>query len=654
MKFYVTTAIDYPNAEPHIGHAYEKIIADFFARWHRLKGDSVFFLTGTDEHGQKIEKTAKLAQKDTQKFLDEMSESFKKLCRKYNISNDHFIRTTDKDHKSACQKIFQKVVDKGLIYKGSYEGFYCTGCESFYLEKDLEEGKICPVHKKEVDLVKEESYFFKMSIFQDKLIKHIKNNPDFILPSFRAKEIINRLEEGLKDLCVSRTSFKWGIQLPDDPEHVIYVWFDALLNYITGLGYPDNPDFKDFWPADVHHVGKDIMWFHTVIWPCILMAADFELPKTVFGHGFINIKGEKLSKSRGIKIDPIKLAENYGSDRLRYFLLREIPAGMDGDFSEEFFIERTNADLADSLGNLLQRTLSMIKRYFSYGFPEKIVFNEAEEELIKKIPDIKKLNSFIDSFEWNKFIECVWDFVRECNAYIAKTEPWKASDERKAAILYTLAEFLRLTSLLVYPVIPEAAEKIAKQMGSRITSISDYEFRKGKILNISEPEILFAKLEFKKDESLFSELNLKVAFVENIEDHPDSDKLYVIKIDLGSEKRTLVAGLKPYLDKKEILGKKIIVVSNLKPAKLRGVESQGMLLAAEKGSFVKLLEAEKSCAGDQVFIEDVAPKTDLIKIDDFVKIKLEVKDKNVFFEGKILKTDKENIKVDIDDGAEIR
>jgi len=654
MKYYVTTAIHYPNAPPHLGHAYEDIIADFCARWHRLNNNDVFFMTGTDEHGQKIEKAALKSDKSTQKFVDEMSQLFVDLFKKLNISYNRFIKTTDEDHVKVCKLIFKKVLDKGLIYKDVYEGFYCTGCESFYLEKDLEDGKFCPVHKKEVEIVKEESYFFRMSKFQDKLIKHIKSHPEFILPSFRAKEILNRLDEGLKDLCVSRTTFKWGVPLPNDPEHVIYVWFDALLNYISGLGYPDGKNFKRFWPADVHHVGKDIMWFHVVIWPCILMAADIKLPKTVFGHGFINLKGEKLSKTRGIVVDPMKLIDDYGADRLRYCLLREIPAGMDGDFSEESLIDRSNADLADSLGNLLQRTLSMIDRYFKGELPNKITFTKEEDVLIKKIPKLDGLNKLVDKFEWNRALEKIWDFIKDCNAYIAKTEPWKAEQERKAAILYTLTEMLRLISLLVYPVIPFAAENIAKQIDSKITSFKDYEFKKNKKIKVNKPKILFKKLELEKSEDPFSILNLKVALVEDVEDHPDSDKLYILKIDLGTEKRTLVAGLKPYLKPEEILRKKIVVVTNLKPAKLRGVESQGMLLAAEKKDKVVLLQAKKSNAGDQVFIEGITPKTKQIKIDQFAKIKLKTKNKKAIYDGKPLKTEFEDILADIQDGAEIR
>lgn len=653
MKYYITTAIDYPNAKPHIGHAYEKVIADFCARWHRLMNEDVFFLTGTDEHGQKIEKTAKESNQAPKAFVDKMSKFFVELCKKLNITYDEFIRTTDESHIKACKLIFTKVFDKKLIYKDIYEGFYCTGCEQFYLEKDLEAGNICPVHKKKVELIKEESYFFEMSKFQLKLIKHIKSHPDFILPKFRQKEILNRLQEGLKDLCVSRTSFKWGIPLPNDPKHVIYVWFDALLNYVTALGYPAGKNFKKFWPADVHHIGKDIMWFHTVIWPCILMAADLKLPKTVFGHGFINLKGEKLSKSRGIIVDPINLIDNYGADVLRYFFMREIPAGMDGDFSEESLIERSNSDLADSLGNLLQRTSSMINRYFKGKLPVVKDFTKAENDLIKKIPDIKKLTELVNKFEWNRCLEKIWDFIKECNTYVAKTEPWKADEKRKAVILYTLVESLRLISLLVYPVIPESAEKIAKQINCEITSFKDYKFQKNRKIKIKKPEILFKKLEISEKEDIFSILNLKVARVDSVKNHPDSDNLYILKISLGREKRTLVAGLKEFLKPIDIKGKHVVVVTNLKPAKLRSVESKGMLLAAEKGKKVRLVEAPKSKPGAQVYVEGITPKTAMINIDQFAKIKLKVKNKKAIYNNQPLKTDKEDIFVDIEDDAKV-
>ena len=369
-KFYVTTAIDYPNAKPHMGQAYEKVIADVMARLHRTRGDDVFFLTGMDEHGQKIENVAKKSGKTPQEFVDEMSVFFKDLCEKLNISNDDFIRTTEKRHAKVVTEIFKKVLDNEDIYKGYYEGLYCVSCEAFYTEKDAVDF-LCPVHKTRLETVKEESYFFRLGKYRERLIKHIKENDKFILPEYRRNEILNRLQDDLKDLSVSRTNFSWGIPLPNDEKHIQYVWFDALLNYISALGYPGEK-FEKYWPANVQNIGKDILWFHSVIWPAILMSCGIGLPNTIFAHGFVNFCGEKLSKSRGICIDPIDMAGKYGADALRYYLMRDIPLGEDGDFSEEALVKRYNTELADSLGNLVNRVLVLTEKNFDGKVPERI------------------------------------------------------------------------------------------------------------------------------------------------------------------------------------------------------------------------------------------------------------------------------------------
>lgn len=640
----ITTAIDYPNSKPHIGHAYEKIIADTLARWHELSGEKIFFLTGTDEHGQKIEKAAKEAGKTPQKFVDEMSAYFKQLCDKLNVKYNAFIRTTDKKHVKLAQSIFTKAFDKGLIYKGKYSGWYCTGCEAFYTEKDLVDG-MCPLHQKAVEKLSEESYFFKLSQFQQQIIEHIEQHPDFIQPEARRNEILSRLKEPLKDLSVSRTTFSWGIQVPQDKEHVIYVWFDALLNYITGCG--------KYWPAQCQLIGKDIAWFHTVIWPAILFAAELPLPKTVYCHGWLTVDGKKMSKSIGNVVDPIAIVDKYGTDPLRYFLLREVPAGEDGDFSENALIDKNNSDLADALGNLLQRTSVLIHKKFHGNIPICGKITNWEVELNQAIPDIEEVNELIKNYKWHHVLEQIWTYIGKCNKYVNNREPWKQNDpERLATILYTLVENLRIISILVWPFIPSSAEKIAEQIGQKIGKLKDARFKKTTKGTLAASEILFKKVEKKAAEEPFSVLNLKVAKILDVKPHPNADKLYVLQIDLG-EKRQLVAGIRPYYQPGQLIGKQIVVISNLKSADLRGQLSQGMLLAAEKDGVVRILESSGK-PGDQVYVEGIAPTTGQINIEDFQRIILTTKNKIAVYGSRQLRTTSGPVTVDQSDGAKIR
>jgi len=644
ITYCITTAIDYPNAKPHIGHAYEKIIADALARWHELLGEKIFLLTGTDEHGQKIEKAAKEAGKIPQQFVDEMSAYFKQLCDKLNVKYDAFIRTTDKKHVKLAQEIFTKVFDKGLIYKGTYSGWYCTGCEAFYTEKDLVDGA-CPIHQKTVEKLSEESYFFKLSEFQKKIIEHIEQHPDFIQPESRRNEILNRLKEPLKDLSVSRTTFKWGIPVPQDKKHVIYVWFYALLNYITGCG--------ENWPAQTQLIGKDIAWFHTVIWPAILFAAELPLPKTVYCHGWLTVDGQKMSKSIGNIVDPVAVIDKYGTDPLRYFLLREVPAGEDGDFSENALIDKNNSDLADALGNLLQRTSVLIHKKFHGNIPICGKLTDKENQLNEAIPDTAKLNELIQDYKWHHALEQIWTYIAKCNKYVNDTEPWKQNDpDRLATILYTLVEHLRMIGILVWPFIPSSAEKIACQIGQKVGKLKDAKFKKTTKGKLAPSEILFRKVE-KQIEDPFSMLNLRVAKILDVKPHPNADKLYVVQIDSG-EKRQLVAGMRPFYQPGQLIGKQIVVISNLKPANLRGQLSQGMLLAAEKEGVVRILEPQGK-PGDQVYAEGITPKaTQLISIEDFQKITLTTKGKIAIYGSKQLRTTSGTVNVDIPDGAKIR
>jgi len=652
-KFYITTPIFYVNDVPHIGHAYTSIVADAIARWHRLLNEDVFFLTGTDEHGQKIEEAAKSAGKNPQEFVDGIVVRFKELCERLNISNNDFIRTTEKRHMDVANKIFRAVYDNGDIYKGVYEGFYCTGCEAYLSEMELIDGK-CPIHNKEAELIKEESYFFRLSKYQKDLIEWIEKNPKCILPLSRRNEVLGRLKEELRDLSISRSSFKWGIPLPIDENHVMYVWFDALTNYLSAIDYP-HKNFKRYWPADAHLIGKDILWFHAVIWPAMLFSAGIKPPKTIFAHGWWTVEGQKMSKTLGNVVDPFDIVKRYGVDAFRYFLLSSIPFGEDGDFSEKTLIEKNNKELADDLGNLVQRVMILIQKNFNGEIPRQGTLDEKDKELIEKSDIVDELKKLMDSFEINKALNKIWDFIRECNKYINETAPWKEKDkERLGTILYNLVESLRIISILIYPFIPETAEKIAMQLGMKIGSLNDAKFRKTTKGKIGKPEILFKKFEM-TEKSEVAKLDLRIGKILDAKQHPNADKLLLLDVDLGKEKRQLVAGIKEHYNLDELKGKKIVVLCNLKPAKIRGVESKGMLLAADDGKKIRIIEADKSLPGDAVYFSGIKQEPEKeITIDDFLKIKLLTKNKNVFYDNKIMKTDKENLFVDISDGAKIR
>lgn len=501
-KFYITTAIDYPSAPPHIGHAYEKICADAIARWHRQKGDDVFFSTGTDEHGQKIQRRALEANEKPQTYAERMSKKFIGLCEKLNISNDIFLRTTQSRHMEIVQEIFKKIYEKGDIYKGFYEGLYCVDCEAFYVEKDLKDG-LCPTHNKKAEKIKEESFFFKMSKYQTKILQYFEDNKDFIKPDFRRNEVINRIKDGIRDLSVSRSNLDWAIPVPMDEKLAIFVWFDALVNYISALDYPAER-FKKYWPADIHLIGKDILWFHAVVWPAILLAADIELPRQIFVHGFINIKGEKISKSKGETIDPIELADKYGQDALRYFLLREFSFGEDGDFSESALIKRANSDLANDIGNLLNRTLTMVEKYFSGLIPPGVASeNSVLKSAAKDLPD--NFNGFMQEYNFSEGLRIVFEFINIANKYIEDSKPWEMSKNNKkdslAHFLYNLAESLRIIAIFLYPFIPNSAEKIWRQLGIE-KDLSKIQFSEAKKWGLIKPgakinkgSLLFLRIE---------------------------------------------------------------------------------------------------------------------------------------------------------------
>ncbi|CCC57944.1 methionine--tRNA ligase [Caloramator australicus] len=625
-KYYITTPIYYPSDRLHIGNTYTTVLADALARFKRLTGYDVFFLTGTDEHGQKIQRIAEKKGVTPKEYVDNIVASIKELWKTMNISYDKFIRTTDDYHIKAVQDIFKKLYEKGDIYKGYYEGWYCTPCESFFTETQLVDGK-CPDCGREVEWTKEEAYFFKLSKYQDKLLKYIEEHPDFILPEKRKNEMINNfIKPGLEDLCVSRTSFTWGIPVSFDEKHVVYVWIDALSNYITALGYGSDDDslYKKFWPADVHLVGKDIVRFHTIIWPIMLMALDIPLPKTVYGHGWLLVDGGKMSKSKGNVIDPVVLTEHFGVDAVRYYLLKEISFEHDGNYNSEMFIKRINSDLANDLGNLVSRTLTMIEKYFNGTIEKGIFEGEFDEDLKRTALEVpKNVENLMDSLRVSESLDEIWRLVRRANKYIDETMPWvlakdDANKERLKGVLYNLTEAIRIISVLISSFMPDTSRKINEQFnfeGKVVTWDSVLDFGNLERVSVKRGELLFPRIDVeKKLEELeklygqkeekkmlpikseitiedFDKIDLRVVKVLEAERIKGADKLLKLKVDLGGEERQIVSGIAKYYEPEKLVGKKVILVANLKPVKLRGVESFGMILAASTEDKEKLVLA---------------------------------------------------------------
>ncbi len=626
--FYITTPIYYPSDKLHIGHSYTTVAADAMARFKRLTGHDVYFLTGTDEHGQKMERRAVEAGKEPQVFVDEIVAWIQKLWGIMDISYDDFIRTTEKRHKDSVQKIFSKFVEQGDIYKSKYEGWYCTPCEAFWTERQLE-GDCCPDCKRPVEMVAEESYFFKMSKYADRLMDHIEKHPEFIQPVSRKNEMINNfLKPGLEDLCVSRTTFRWGVPVPSDEKHVVYVWLDALTNYVTALGYlsDDEEKMHKYWPADVQLIGKEIVRFHTIYWPIFLMALGLELPKKVFGHGWLLLEEGKMSKSKGNVIDPEVLVERYGSDAIRYFLLREIPFGADGHFSEDALIQRLNFDLANDLGNLLNRTLAMLQKYYDGIAPAHGAVESLDNELISMALDLPgKMEQLMDELLFSNALTELWRFISRANKYIDEASPWTLAKEgrrdRLDTVMYNLLESIRIVSVLLQPFMPQTPEKVWMQLGiidnpdlHTWDSIGQFgQFPAG--VATSAGSVLFPRLELvgedripvrqatKKDKPKqkeekakeaekvaetdglisideFSRVDLRLASIIEAERIEGADKLLKLRVSLGDEERQVVAGIAKYYAPEQLIGKNVVFVANLKPAKLRGIRSEGMLLAA--------------------------------------------------------------------------
>ena len=637
MSKYITTPIYYVNGEAHIGHAYTTFIADTMARYEKLKGEDTYFLTGTDEHGQKIEESAQKNNKPTQEFADEISATFKNLWDEFEIEYDKFIRTTDAEHKRGVQKAFEVMYAKGDIYKDFYEGHYCVSCETFFPETQLIDGEFCPDCGRSTNIVKEESYFFKLSKYEDALLKHYEENPEFILPRSRANEVVNFVKSGLRDLSVTRTSFTWGVKMPEslnDDKHVMYVWLDALLNYVTALGYGSDEAKMAYWPASTQFVGKDILRFHAIYWPAFLMSLDLPLPKTIGAHGWWTRDGEKMSKSKGNVISPKEVSDAYGAENLRYFMLREVPFGQDGDFSQKAFIDRINSELSNDLGNLLNRIIGMSGKYSDYAIDSKDVAKYHVKELDAMNTVLDSLDPLIEGLQTHRYLEELWKLFTIGNKAIEEYAPWAKMKEGKEdealATVALVANILAKASLMLSPVMPKTAAIIADALSFEISTQSYNELvidkKLLKLFNIKKVPPLFPRIEEplmpeapaaepnkpteekaepQKEEKTtegdnlieigqFFETSLKVGTVIEAQEVPKSKKLLKLQIDLGADDiRQIVAGIKEFYSAESLLNTQVCVVANLKPAKLMGIKSEGMLLAAKDEDGLCLVRPEK-------------------------------------------------------------
>ncbi len=667
-RFYITTAIDYPNSVPHMGHAYEKVVADFYARAARLRGIETHFLIGLDEHGQKIQEAADKAGHPPQEFVDEKAEVFRRLYGQLNISFDDFIRTSEPRHHEFARELYERVSKRGDIYKDHYEGDYCISCEKFLTATELVDGK-CPIHERPTTVVKEESYFFRLSKYRDQVRAHIESHPEFIYPEERRREILSRLNDDVRDLSISRSTFDWGIPLPDDPEHVLYVWFDALANYYSALVRPKDITSR-FWPADCHVIGKDILWFHTMIWPAMLLSAGYELPRQVMVHGFILDKdGRKMAKHVGNVVDPVEVMDEYTVDVLRYYFIRSFSSGKDGKFSVSDLEERYNSELGNDLGNLILRVAKLVQTKLG----GRVRIGGEQREFSERLNPEAMIEAYwkaVDAREHNRALEELWEYVRATNAYLNDRAPWRIKDEGELAeVLGAGVAALRIVAHLLSPVMPTVAAEIAASLGVPLESVETMSVEMECEVSASKP--LFPRREDEKrvsagkgkakqpqaDVDPFSKLEIKVGKIEAVENHPDADQLFVLKVDLGEEEsRTICAGLRAHLQPADLVDRKVIVLANLKPAVLRGVPSAGMVLASDRNDGA-VVPADPGDApiGETITVEGIEsnPKKKLSK-SNFEKAPLSMKGGVVVYRDKPLRTSAGEIRCDANDGASVR
>lgn len=629
-KFYVTTAIDYVNNLPHLGTAYEKIAADAVARFLRMDGQDVHFQMGNDEHAANVKKEADKQGVSPKKYCDEMREKFEAIWKSLNLSYDDFIQTSEPRHHAGVAA-FIKAMTPGDLYKKPYEGWYCESCETFFTEKDLVDGK-CPTHKTEPKWLKEENYFFRLSAYKDKLLDYYSKNPNFILPESRKNEVVSFVSTDLQDISISRSSFSWGIPFPGDPSHVVYVWFDALINYLSAIGFPDKKKTDGAWPADLHIIGKDITRFHCVIWPAMLMSAKLPLPKTVFGHGFIFLKGEKMSKSLGNIVTPLDIVPKYGADALRYYLLRESSFGSDGDFTWDNFIKRYNSDLANDLGNVLNRTLGMANKYLSGNLSKPKLKDRPEDEKLRDVVEssLKKVREQMDynkkgDISFHLALAAIWEAIAATDKYIDSSAPWKLEKEGKTEeigrVLYHVADTIRNIAILVAPFLPDASRKIWEQLGLepkikwKEQTFKQIQWSKTPDIQVTAGQPIFPRIDLEpkpeKDKKMetpiapismtdnlldiaeFLKIDLRIAEIKQAEKVEGADRLLKLQVEIGGEMRQIVAGIAQHYKPEELIGKKVAVVANLKPATIRGVESRGMLLAASNGTDLSILTLDR-------------------------------------------------------------
>ncbi len=675
--FYITTAIDYPNSVPHMGHAYEKVVADFYARAHRLRGVDTRFLIGLDEHGQKIQEAATLAGQSPREFVDEKAEVFRKLYDLLEISYDDFLRTSEPRHHRFCQNLWQKVMDQGDIYKGFYEGDYCISCERFYTSTELVDGK-CPIHERATTKLQEESYFFRLGKYRERVLEHIERHPRFVVPTERRNEVVSRLREEVRDLSISRSTFDWGVPVPSDAEHVLYVWFEALSNYISALCEPDDLQAR-YWPASCHVIGKDITWFHSVVWPAMLLSSGYELPRQIYAHGFIlDQDGRKMAKHLGNVVDPVAVIEDYSVEVLRFYFLRNFASGDDGRFSMAELDQRYHSELGNELGNLLLRIVKLVTTRLGGEIVTAGRPTELDDE--KTVSDFL---GFVDNRDHHRAVDVLWTYIKRINAYLNEKEPWKLNDEGQVTeVLGTSLEALRTAAYLLSPVMPETAKKVAASLGYALETLPTRN-REPTKYRVSPAPALFPRRETppatdaaageKKDSqdkkkekkkkspppvtNPFAKLEITVGRIIEVEEHPDADSLYAMKVDVGEpEPRSICAGLRGHLEREELQDRRVLVLANLKPARLRGIESRGMVLASDRrdGAVVPVDPGEAPI-GDKVRVQGIEshPKKKLSK-SDFEKAPLEVREGRVTYEGVPLESSVGPIQCDAEDGAVVR